>query len=274
MSVSNYRINCNSFSLKNVGEGKMKEYEIRFKEAMEQLAKKHERSKVYVDFMDYYIYKNSKSLDAVKPHGYHGEEYKHFEDAYSSFNSLMQELIKEHGWYDYIGEYYEEYVLAGSKASAKGQFYTPRAISDVLSKIVGFETSMSEAYDPACGSARNLLDYHSKHPDVRCTGEDLDESACKMAVINFHIHGVNGVVHWIDALTREYMGTSWRILKDKIYVTDIDTIRANEEIITGVTLLSLSDETLKQLITTIAKNIPQSDEVTTETKEGLDTWLK
>ena len=257
-----------------------------FHEPMEQLGKMHERSKVYVDFMDYYIYQNSQSPQRKLPTGYKEEEMQLFDKAYHSFNDLMKSLIKEHGWYDYIGEYYEEYILAGSKASSKGQFYTPQQISELLSKIVGFDTELCEAYDPACGSARNLLDYHSRHPNVRCTGEDLDESACKMAVINFHCHNVDGVVNWIDALTREYMGVSWKILGGQIYITDLETIRAVDDVMNGVSILSLSDETIHGMMCVVAEvlgNEGSDKEVTlidsdkqgnTNKKKGvLDDWL-
>ena len=256
--------------------------EQKFKEAMDTLGKLHERSKVYVDFMDYYIYQNSNSPDRKLPTGYKEKEYDLFNKAYKNFVILMKELIKEYGWYDYIGEYYEEYILAGSKASQKGQFYTPRQISSLLSRIVGFEANMNEAYDPACGSARNLVEYHSRHPTVRCTGEDLDESACKMAVINFSCHGVNGVVNWIDALTREYMGTSWKTLDGQIYITDMDWIRTNEDIFQSVSLLSLSDETFEAMCKLIheqlngTSNIPVEESVpngTSKTKGGLDEWF-
>lgn len=252
--------------------------EQKFKDAMEALGKMHERSKVYVDFMDYYIYQNSNSPDRRLPTGYTEKEMQYFDEAYHSFVELMNTLIEKYGWYDYIGEYYEEYILAGSKASQKGQFYTPRQISSLLSEIVGFDTSMNEAYDPACGSARNLCEYHSRHPTVRCTGEDLDESACKMAVINFSCHGVNGVVNWIDALTREYMGTSWKTLDGQIYITDMDWIRTNEDIFQLVSLLSLSDETFMELCKLIGKQVNdvEGNSNTTaesEVKGGLDAWF-
>lgn len=248
----------------------MNKYEKQFRDYMEQLARRHERSKVYVDFMDYYISRNSESPDVNKILGYNETEMQLFNKTYTSFVSLMKEYIQEEGWRDFIGEYYEEYVLNGGKASEKGQFYTPKGISDLLSQVVGQPIILAEAYDPACGSARNLLDYHSKHPDVRCTGEDIDESACKMAVLNFHIHKVNGVVNWIDALTREYMGTSWRILDDKIYVTDMEWIRTMDEIVASVNLLSMSDETLLRVMNKIKELNPTP----TETKgSGLDEWL-
>ena len=251
----------------------MNEYEKDFRNMMEELARRHERSKVYVDFMDYYISQNSESPSISEPHGYNESEMKLFHNVYNSFVQLMKEYLQNNGWKDFIGEYYEEYVLASSKASNKGQFYTPKGVSDLLSKVVGQPIMLAEAYDPACGSARNLLDYHSKHPDVRCTGEDLDESACKMAVINFHIHRVNGVVNWIDSLTREYMGTSWRILEDKIYVTDMEWIRTMDEIVAGVNLLSLSDETLSKLMKSIHEQCPIQED-NNDVKGGLDAWFK
>ena len=131
--------------------------------------------------------------------------------------------------------------------------------------------NMDEAYDPACGSARNLCEYHSRHPGVRCTGEDLDESACKMAVVNFSCHGVNGVVNWIDALTREYMGTSWKTLNGEIYITDMEWIRAMDDLLTAVSILTMSDDTLKQLLQGVAKafNTIDSD----KRVGGLDDWI-
>lgn len=267
-------------------DGKTQQHEQMFHEPMEQLGKMHERSKVYVDFMDYYIYQNSQSPQRKLPTGYKQEEIQLFDKAYHSFNNLMKSLIKKHGWYDYLGEYYEEYILAGSKASSKGQFYTPRQVSSLLSEIVGCDVNMNEAYDPACGSARNLCEYHSRHPNVRCTGEDLDESACKMAVINFHCHNVDGVVNWIDALTREYMGTSWKTLGGRIYITDLETIRAVDDVMAGVSILSLSDDTIHDMMCVVAEvlgNGGSAKEVTpidsdkkehNNKNEGvLDDWL-
>jgi type I restriction-modification system DNA methylase subunit len=253
-----------------------------FDEYMEELGRKHERSKVYVDFMDYYIYQNSESNERKLPSGYTDKEMKLFDKAYHSFVELMQKLIEKYGWYDYLGEYYEEYILAGSKASSKGQFYTPRQISGLLSEIVGCDVGMNEAYDPACGSARNLCEYHSRHPNVRCTGEDLDESACKMAVVNFSCHGVNGVVNWIDALTREYMGTSWKTINGEIFITDMDWIRATEDIMNAVSILTLSDDTIRQLLEGVAKTFTIIDEgekpvvamkENNQKKDVLDDWL-
>jgi type I restriction-modification system DNA methylase subunit len=253
-----------------------------FDEYMEELGRKHERSKVYVDFMDYYIYQNSESSERKLPSGYTDKEMKLFDKAYHSFVELMQKLIKKYGWYDYLGEYYEEYILAGSKASSKGQFYTPRQISSLLSEIVGCDVGMNEAYDPACGSARNLCEYHSRHPNVRCTGEDLDESACKMAVVNFSCHKINGVVNWIDALTREYMGTSWKTINGEIFITDMDWIRATEDIMNAVGILTLSDDTIRQLLEGVAKTFTIIDEgekpveamkENNQKKDVLDDWL-
>ena len=248
-----------------------------FHENMEELGRKHERSKIYLDFMDYYIHEHSNSPDRKLPRNYTPGEMILFQDALHGFKGYMEELIAEHGWYDLIGEYYEEYILAGSKASQKGQFYTPRGISKVLSDIVRVDVSLGDAYDSACGSARNLLDYHYRNPEVRCVGEDLDESACKMAVINFHLHGVDGIVNWIDALTREYMGTTWRILEDRIYITDLDTIRANDEILSCMGILMLSDETLEKICKKFFDEV--RGEVSPTMKQdknhgGLDEWLR
>ena len=49
--------------------------------------------------------------------------------------------------------------------------------------------------------------------------EDLDETACKMAVLNLYSHSIQGSVNWINTLTREYFCT-WIISKDKITISD------------------------------------------------------
>lgn len=246
------------------------EIEKKFHKHMESLSRKHERSRIYVDFMDYYIAHNSESPGIRDVSDYYDkEDMQHMNNAYKAFVELMHAILQKEDWHDYIGEYYEEYILAGSKASSKGQFYTPKNISDLISKLCGTSCALSEAYDPACGSARNLLDYHSKHPDVKCTGEDLDESACKMAVINFHLHDVNGTVHWIDSLTREYMGTSWRILDNKIHVTDIEWIRATEDLCASISLLTMNDEVLQKVAQTIQNSNQEHNHV-----KCLDTWIK
>ena len=171
-------------------------------------------------------------------------------------------------------------MLAGHKASSKGQFYTPRQIGELLSKIVGFNIGMNEAYDPACGSARNLLDYHSRHPEVCCTGDDLDESACKMAVINFSCHNVNGVVNWVDALTREYMGTSWKTINGQIYITDMDWIGAVDEVCEGVSLMQLGDDVWKQVAKMVSAEESTTEEMSYHFKterdgaNKLDEWLQ
>ena len=248
------------------------QYKQTFLDAMDKLGKMHENSKVYVDFMDYYIYQNSKSPDRTLPTGYKPEEMEMFQEAYISFGAMMEELIEKHGWYDFIGEYYEEFVLGSTKSQKKGQFYTPRAISDLISKLVGNPVELADAYDPACGSARNLLDYHSRNPGVRCTGEDLDESSCKMAVINFHLHGVNGVVNWIDALTREYMGVSWRVMNGKIIITDLDWIRAVDDVCDAISILLLSDETLSRVLQKVSETMP-IDTSNNNSKNVLDSWI-
>lgn len=221
-----------------------------FNDTMELLARKHERSIVFVHFLDYYINKNTRITTDFNSDNYSIEELQLFEQAYNQFRILMNELLSEKGWYDYVGEYYEAFVLAGSKASDKGQFYTPRSISDLLSRITtegGVVYEDGTAYDPACGSARTLLDFQNKHK-CNCLGEDLDESACKMAVVNFHANQVQrGQVNWIDALTREYMGKSWVVFPDKIITTDLDEIRMIQSLV-GFTELCAFDlnRTLKE----------------------------
>ncbi|WP_455645451.1 N-6 DNA methylase [Methanosphaera sp.] len=245
-----------------------------FNNSLEQVTKRHERSKVFVDFMDYYINENAYTDEF---HGnYSEEELLLFNKAYTSFVQLMNELIREHGWYDYIGEFYEAFILAGAKASEKGQFYTPRAVSDLLSRITGSNSvTLQEegtAYDCACGSARNLLHYHSVNPSCHLVGDDIDESACKMAVVNFHAHRVvRGQVNWINALTNEYMGISWVVLGDSIHVTNLDEIAVINDLVLACDVLHAEANGNLHVVDNLNEIFEETNIVETESKKSAGT---
>lgn len=216
---------------------------------------------------------------------YTSEELELFGEAYKEYLLLMQNLLEVHGWYDYIGEYYEAFVLATSKASSKGQYYTPRGISELLTRLVNphnITCKGDTAYDPACGSARNLLDYQYRN---KCMvhGDDVDESACKMAVVNFHSNKVvRGRVDWCNSLEGDYFGTSWIIFPECIYVTDRDWIESIESITstynTLCTLDSITDDDVQSLCSKLNKHghvetdTPPSNEVM-RVVDNLDKYL-
>ena len=60
------------------------------------------------------------------------------------------------------------------------------------------------------GSGRFLLAGHNLMPNSIMIGGDLDNVACKMAVLNFYIHGVRGSIIHQNTLTGEVF-ESWRV---------------------------------------------------------------
>lgn len=215
---------------------------------MEALSKKHDAGVIFNDFLDYYITSHSSS-DTFNKNNYTQEEQKQFNEALQEFQEGMKTLIQKHGYYDYLGEFYEEFVVNTKKSKNKGQFFTPPEISELLTRLTQTkkqgDESTKTAYDCGCGSGRNLLNtYYHTHCNI--VGEDIDNMACRMAVVNFHVNGVHKAqVNHVDTLTREDMGSSWLVLDNKIYVTNQDEL-AVMEAITGFTKLCMLDLNLSK----------------------------
>lgn len=215
------------------------ESEIKFKKIMEDLALKYDANIIFSNFLDYYICKNSNNL--TMSNEFNEEGLEKFGHAYKEFLKFMPEKIKKNGWYDFLGDYFEEFVIGGSRKT-KGQFYTPPQVSELLTEIAKHPTKVmvdeNTAYDSTCGSSRNLLSYHSIHPGVQLHGQDIDNLACRMSVVNYHIHGVSrGQVDWMNSLENNYFGISWVIFPDQIIVTDLDEIRTIHKLTDAVEMI-------------------------------------
>lgn len=187
-----------------------------FNELFLQISQRTDMSVVWNDFLTYSIQKLSHTPTNLL-YDYTDKELKTFEKLFNYWQELTHKLIKKHGYYDFMGIYYEKYILATDKSANKGQFFTSQIVCDLLTYTC--PTNKEVIYDPACGSGRMGLSYFSINPNVKCIFEDLDESACKMAVLNLYSHGILGCVNWINTLTREHFCT-WIIKHDKIIITD------------------------------------------------------
>ena len=215
-----------------------------FKETFDNLTRKHDPNKIYEAFLDYAIQENSnEQLFDMKPDStWTADEILDFQRLYTLFQILNKETIEEYGWADLCGEIYEDCVIATSRSKKLGSFYTPRQISEVLSDIIGGDNQLApSAYDPTCGSSRNLLDYWSRHPEVTLVGE--------------------------------YCGTSYAVIGGHIYVTDRDWIMVQEEILGVIGLLSLSDDAFKVLVEKLPIIKADTDGTPVE-HGGLDAWIK
>ena len=171
---------------------------------------------VWNDFLNYSIQKLSDS-EINLLYEYSQRELQLMEHLFNYWQELTKELIKKHNYYDFCGIFYEKYILAADKSANKGQFFTPQIICDLLTYTAPNDKKI--VYDPACGSGRMGLSYYQVNPNFKFIGEDLDETACKMTVLNMYSHGINGSVNWINTLTREHFCT-WIIEDGLIKITD------------------------------------------------------
>lgn len=121
---------------------------------------------------------------------------------------------------DALGDAYEyliEQFAAGSGKKA-GEFYTPQAISTILSRIVsldaqnperGMKERIKRVLDFACGSGSLLLNVRKQMGDRigRIYGQELNVTTYNLARMNMILHGVKDTEFEIfhgDSLTNEW----------------------------------------------------------------------
>ncbi len=191
----------------------------KFYDLFMKIAPRTDISVVWNDFLNYSIQILSGS-EIKLLYQYTDKEMQLFNDLFNYWQELTRTLIEEHGYYDFCGIFYEKYILASEKSSNKGQFFTPQIMCDLLTYTC--PTNKKVVYDPACGSGRMALSYYQVNPNFKFIGEDLDETACKMTVLNMYSHMIYGSVNWINTLTREHFCT-WIIEDELIRISDEPT---------------------------------------------------
>lgn len=106
-------------------------------------------------------------------------------------------------WCDPLGDYYE--CLAGNyKKSNFGQFFTPRALCDMMVMMIQEPANWGiNINEPCSGSGRMVLasNHYVKGNYFVC--QDLDPICCKMTAVNLCFHGIRAEVHCMDALGTE-----------------------------------------------------------------------
>ena len=192
----------------------------KFERTFETLCRHHDPNVIFNEFLDYCIDINlfttiNQNLD------FKGREQYYFE-MFQEWIKITNEHLNEdnneinsgnNGWYDYLGIFYENTVQTKYKAGARGQFFTP---SDVCQLMTELTIEKDKDYtgkfvnDCCCGSGRFLLAGHSLLPKAIMIGSDLDEVACKMSVLNFYIHGVRGSILHQNTLTGETFNC-WKV---------------------------------------------------------------
>jgi type I restriction enzyme M protein len=97
---------------------------------------------------------------------------------------------------DVLGNAYE-YMISNFAATAgkkAGEFYTPQAVSEILSRIITFnKPNLKSVYDPTCGSGSLLLRVAkaAKNPkQIKFYGQELGSTTYNLARMNMMLHGV------------------------------------------------------------------------------------
>lgn len=189
-----------------------------FEKIFERLCRQHDPNVIFNEFLDYCIDINlftteNQNLD------FKGREADYFE-MFQEWVKLTNEALEDNriysasnGWYDYLGLFYEDTVQTKYKAGTRGQFFTPHNVCQLMAEITMLQEkdyTDKLVNDCCCGSGRFLLAAHTLHPEAIMIAADLDEVACKMAVMNFYIHGVRGSVVNQNSITLESF-KAWRV---------------------------------------------------------------
>ena len=211
-----------------------------FEKIFDKLTNKYDPNKIFDEFLDYCIDINlfttiNQNLD------FQGREKHYFEMFQewikitdTALNNPTKEInSSKNGWYDYLGIFYENVVQTKYKAGARGQFFTPADVCQPMIKLTiddDVDYTNKLVNDCCCGSGRFLLAGHSLMPNAIMIGADLDDIACKMAVLNFYIHGVRGSILHMNSLSLECF-KCWRVnnyLNYGLPIPHIELVNENE----------------------------------------------
>ncbi len=106
---------------------------------------------------------------------------------------------------DVIGDSYE-YLIAhfASDAGKKGgEFFTPSAVSKLLSKLVGAKEG-DRIYDPTCGSGSLLIKASKEigNSNFRLYGQESKSSTVALCKMNMFLHDINdAIIQWGDTIS-------------------------------------------------------------------------
>ena len=169
-----------------------------FEKIFENLARHNDPNIIFTNWLDYVIDQNlftthNRELD------FKGNEQEYYE-MFTAWVDIQQDYLESHPeqqWYDYLGLFYEDIIQSKYKAGSRGQFFTPMNVCQAMAKITFREDINYDGKlinDCAGGSGRLLLASKQFAPNGIFILMDLDSVACKMAALNFYIHGIRGAV--------------------------------------------------------------------------------
>ncbi|EJN3365992.1 N-6 DNA methylase [Vibrio parahaemolyticus] len=129
------------------------------------------------------------------------KKYQHLQAVYNEFSVAYIDQVKEKPFRDVLGELMAELnVLCNGKYSRKAQHFTPQAVSEAVSQMIGKpkESEHQSVSDICCGSGSLVLAEMKKRVETGFTGtlslilNDLDTFVCKVATIQIEF---NNLIH-------------------------------------------------------------------------------
>ena len=233
-----------------------------FEKLFKDISKSVNSNKVWEEWLDYCIDINLLTLSSQEL-DFNGREKEYFE-LFRAWCNLMYDEVR---WSDYLGTFYEKNVKTSYHAQARGQFFTPLHVCDVMAELTMIKKDYSNEFllDSCCGSGRFILAGHSKEPTIIGYGIDLDSVACKMAVMNAYIHGARCTIINGNSLSMEFI-QGWKVNQylGIIPVPHIEPIHSFDE--------GLSYFGREQKKESIKEHITQADNVKKELQVTLDNF--
>lgn len=139
---------------------------------------------------------------------------------------------------DILGDIYQYLIekFAASAGKKGGEFYTPHAVSEILSKIVTLDRERTDSffsvYDPTMGSGSLLLTVGQELPSgqpIKYYGQELNTTTYNLARMNLMMHGVS--YQNMSLQNADTLGEDWPNGKDAKGVDDplcsFDAVVAN-----------------------------------------------
>lgn len=182
---------------------------------------------------------------------YTQEQNVKFYEMMAEYIRIMDEELKHKEWFDAWGDLF---MSLTAKGGAKGQFFTPPSLCDLLAKTQVNTDRLPErscgafgkrvtVADPAAGSSRCLLSAYAcfvrdKQRQPYLIAEDVDLMCCKMSAVNMMMHGCFGEVVCHDTLAEPKALRVGYIVNEGMYPLQpgLPTIRTSHDAKDFVTL--------------------------------------
>ncbi len=182
------------------------------------LGRRFDASTVYDDFLTILICCLARQtleplyLETVKK--YDREQLKQYAKVIGTLFLIYDKHTYLGEWIDPLGDYYE--ALAGNyKKQGFGQFFTPKALCDVMAQITVEKDDFGNTInDCAVGSGRTLLAANQICKGNYYVAQDVDHICVKMCCINMAMHGLKGEVHHMNSLQNNKPWHSYIINQD------------------------------------------------------------